>query len=182
LLLAETEVPSSIRDYLLEGWKKEVERLKRLSDQDAFGISLSPEEYKWGSNMNVMNHAMILILSSKFFDQMELESYIVRHWDYLLGCNATDYCYVTGYGSKPVMFPHHRPSVGDGVEAPVPGMVAGGPNIGLQDSVAVEYLQGEHPACCFIDHKDSYSTNEMTIYWNSPAVFVAVSMDCKRVT
>lgn len=177
LLLAETEVRGSIREHLLEGWKMEVERLTALSKEDAFGISLSPNEYKWGSNMNVMNHAMVLILDSKISGQQKLKKYIDRHWDYLLGCNATDYCYITGYGSKRVMFPHHRPSVGDGIEEPVPGMVAGGPNKGLQDSSAKKHLQGKHPACCFVDHKDSYSTNEMTIYWNSPAVFVAAFMD-----
>jgi endoglucanase len=177
LLLAGTEVTDSVRERLLEGWMKEAERLMACCEQDAFGISLSPEGYKWGSNMNVMNHAMTLILASKFSGQPNYEMYAVRHWDYLLGCNATDYCYITGFGSKRVMFPHHRPSVGDGIEAPVPGMVAGGPNAGLQDEAAKEHLQGKHPAYCFVDHKDSYSTNEMTIYWNSPAVFVAAFMD-----
>jgi endoglucanase len=177
LLLAETEICDSVREHLLKEWMKEAMRLTALCEEDAFGISLSPEEYEWGSNMIVMNHAMVLILASRFSGQRDFKEYVVRHWDYLLGCNATDYCYITGYGSKRVMFPHHRPSVGDGIEAPVPGMVAGGPNKGLQDTVAKEHLQGKSPACCFVDHKDSYSTNEMTIYWNSPAVFVSAFMD-----
>ncbi|MNC77818.1 Cellulose 1,4-beta-cellobiosidase precursor [compost metagenome] len=52
-------------------------------------------------------------------------------------------------------------------------MVAGGPNVRLQDETAAALLAGAAPAACYVDHMESYSTNEMTIYWNSPAVFVA---------
>ncbi|MNP68170.1 Cellulose 1,4-beta-cellobiosidase precursor [compost metagenome] len=70
------------------------------------------------------------------------------------------------------MHPHHRPSVGDHVVDPVPGLVSGGPDRGLHDEYVVEHLQGKPAAQCFADHELSYSTNEVTIYWNSPAVFV----------
>ncbi|HBS43309.1 MAG TPA: hypothetical protein DEA91_00455, partial [Paenibacillus sp.] len=43
---------------------------------------------------------------------------------------------------------------------------------GLHDEYVVEHLQGKPAAQCFADHELSYSTNEVTIYWNSPAVFV----------
>jgi len=79
---------------------------------------------------------------------------------------------VTGFGDRPVTEPHHRPSVADDVDAPVPGLVSGGPNAGIQDEYAAEHLQGRAPAKSFADHEDSYATNEVTIYWNSPALFV----------
>jgi endoglucanase len=173
LLAGADQAGPTLHARLRDGWVDEARRLMTLSEQDAFGISLSPDGYIWGSNMNVMNHAMTLILASKLSGSPEYGQAARGHWDYLLGCNATGYCYVTGFGSKPVRFPHHRPSVGDGVDEPVPGMVAGGPNAGLQDDAAKAHLAGLPPAYCFIDDKDSYATNEMTIYWNSPAVFAA---------
>ncbi|GJM84281.1 hypothetical protein HMSSN139_67770 [Paenibacillus sp. HMSSN-139] len=42
----------------------------------------------------------------------------------------------------------------------------------------MEHLQGQPPAKCFVDHELSYAGNEVTIYWNSPAVF-AVSQFVK---
>ena len=154
----------------------EARRLSGIAAADAFGVSLLPEDYIWGSNMDVMNRAMLLLLAARWTGRAEFEERAIRHWDYLLDCNATGYCFVTGFGGNPVRHPHHRPSVGDGAEQAVPGMVAGGPNRGLQDDAAKEHLAGRAPALCFVDHEDSYSTNEMTIYWNSPAAFVAAHL------
>ncbi len=73
---------------------------------------------------------------------------------------------------------HHRPSVADGIEKAVPGLLSGGPNKGLNDDAAKRLIpKGTPPAKCFVDHVDSYSTNEITIYWNTPALFVATYID-----
>jgi endoglucanase len=157
---------------LLKLFTEAANRIAANSKQDGYGISLQPGEYKWGSNMNVMNNAMHLIIAQHFHQDEQFIQAAHDHLHYILGRNALNICHVTGFGSNPIMHPHHRPSVGDGIADPVPGMLSGGPNSGLQDDVAREKLQGQPPARCFVDHKDSYSTNEMTIYWNSPAVFV----------
>lgn len=49
--------------------------------------------------------------------------------DYILGKNATGYCYVTGFGMKSPLYPHHRLSASDDIEAPLPGFLVGGPNL-----------------------------------------------------
>ena len=36
-----------------------------------------------------------------------------------------------------------------------------------------EKLMGTPPAKCFLDELPSADTNEIAIYWNSPAIFVA---------
>lgn len=167
------QVPEALRNRLLAAWTAEAELYAERSFHDGFGISLLPEEYIWGSNMLVMNRAMHLITAAGFTGDNRYARTALAHWDYLLGRNTLGYCYVTGFGAKQVLRPHHRPSEGDGVDLPVPGMVAGGPNRHLQDEAAASSLAGKPPAACYVDHQDSYSTNEMTIYWNSPAVFVA---------
>ncbi len=140
--------------------------------KDGYGISLLTTEYKWGSNMIVANHAMILIIANKLTKKKEYQDSALAHLHYLLGCNALNKCYVTGYGSVPVMHPHHRPSGANPAANPVPGLLSGGPNGGLNDGIARSKLEGQPPAKCYIDETGSFSTNEIAIYWNTPAVFL----------
>ena len=92
--------------------------------------------------------------------------------DYLLGCNALGVSYVTGNGENAYKYPHLRPAHADGIEACMPGMVSGGPNRHRQDERAKELVPEGTPAMkCFADDVECYSLNEITIYWNSPAVF-----------
>ncbi|MCM3128894.1 glycoside hydrolase family 9 protein [Paenibacillus provencensis] len=159
---------AELKSHLLN----EADRLLQIVKQDGYGISLKEEDYIWGSNMVVMNRAMLLLLAHKLCGNVEYEQAALGHVHYILGLNVLDLSYVTGFGEYSVMHPHHRPSVGDGVEAPVPGMLAGGPNKYLNDECMRTHLQGKPAAACYIDDKDSYAGNEITIYWNSPAVFV----------
>ena len=89
-----------------------------------------------------------------------------EHLHYLLGRNALSQCYVTGFGRNPVFNPHHRPS--EAANKALPGMVAGGPNQKLEDPYVQTLLRGFPPQKCYIDNAQSYSTNEVTIYWNTP--------------
>jgi endoglucanase len=50
---------------------------------------------------------------------------------------------------------------------------AGGPNAFLQDPTAARFLQGCPSHKCYIDDINSFSTNEVTINWNSPLAWVA---------
>ena len=56
----------------------------------------------------------------------------------------------------------------------MPGMLVGGPEPRILDEHMKEtYKDGAPaPAKCYADVTGSYSTNEVTIYWNSPLVFV----------
>ena len=85
---------------------------------------------------------------------------------YLLGNNAMGECFVTGYGTVSPEHPHHRPSMSK--NQAMKGMLVGGVNSGLEDSAAKAYCANSPAAKCYVDHWESYSTNEITIYWNSP--------------
>ena len=82
--------------------------------------------------------------------------------DYVLGRNATGYCYVTGFGTKSTRYPHHRLAGSDGIDDPLPGFLAGGPNPGKQDGC-------EYPSDiadeCYADVEPSYASNEIAINW-----------------
>lgn len=99
---------------------------------------------------------------------------------YLLGMNAVDYSYVTGHGEHAYMHPHNRPTECDGIELPMPGWVSGGPFKTPADEVGIERIKpGTPPMKCYVDHAACYSLNEITIYWNSPAVFLTAYFNKK---
>ena len=77
--------------------------------------------------------------------------------------------FMTGQGTNSVKHPHHRPSGADGIDAPVPGLLSGGPNKGKNDKLAYPYSE---PARCFLDDQSSFASNEIAINWNAPLVFV----------
>ncbi|MBQ2503627.1 MAG: glycoside hydrolase family 9 protein, partial [Lachnospiraceae bacterium] len=84
--------------------------------------------------------------------------------------NATGYCFLTGFGTVSPQHPHHRPS--QSTMKTVPGMIVGGPNNGLNDPFVQNVLKDTPRAKCYADNGQSYSTNEITIYWNSPVVYL----------
>jgi endoglucanase len=94
---------------------------------------------------------------------------------YVLGVNIHGISFVTGKGSYSARYPHHRPSGSDGIVAPVPGLLAGGPNRNVsQDPVlAARFAPGTPPARCYADDQGSYASNEIAINWNAPLVAVA---------
>jgi len=58
------------------------------------------------------------------------------------------------------------------VKEAMPGMVIGGPDSGLHDPDAIADCTGMPPAKCYTDKLLSYSTNEITIYWNSALIML----------
>lgn len=171
-LMSERTSNAAVAERLKTGLRSRAEELAAVSRADGFGVSLRPDQYIWGSNMLVMNHAMLLLLADRLTETDACADLVLEHVHYLFGRNVMGISYVTGFGSRPVRHPHHRPSEGDGVAEPVPGLVSGGPNRGIQDEYAREHLAGRAPAASFADVMESYATNEVAIYWNSPAVFV----------
>ena len=106
-----------------------------------------------------------------------------RCLNYVLGQNATGYCYVTGFGDKSPMHPHHRISEADNVEAPFPGMLVGGPNPGQQDKrdMKTAVYPSNHPDESYIDNMESYASNEIAINWNASLVAFLCTLDALKM-
>lgn len=164
----------NVHETLKAQFMRRADELVTVADSCGYGAAMNEHDYYWGSNMGLLKNAMIFIIASILSGDERYESYIVRQMDYLLGCNAVGISYVTGIGEYSVNNPHYRPAAADGIEKCHEGFVSGGPNSGRNDTVArSEIREGTPPMKCFIDHTGSYSTNEVAIYWNSPAVFTA---------
>ncbi len=139
------------------------------AENSAWGVPLQRSDFVWGSNSAVLNRAMMLLQAYDLSGKPEYVDGAQALLDWVLGRNPTGYSFVTGHGDKTPMHIHHRQSQADDVVDPVPGFVAGGPQPGQQDKC--EY-PSKMPAESFVDHWCSYSTNEVTINWNAPLVYV----------
>ena len=169
-------------------WPKEIESVKKnvlvLADSMVFHASTHPfhtvmgrsdKDYTWGSNAVAANQGIFLIQAYNISKDKKYLKAALTNLDYLLGRNATGYCFLTGFGQKQVMHLHHRPSVADGIVAPVPGLLSGGPNPGQQDKCPG--YTTKMPDKSFLDDDCSYSTNEIAINWNAPMVYLAVAIE-----
>lgn len=148
-----------------------------ITNISPYGVALFL--FNWGSNMSVANAGVILGLA---YDITGDEAYNIAaesNLNYLLGKNPNGVCYVTGYGTVSPQNPHHRPSMAKGQA--MKGMLVGGVNSNLEDSAAKAYLTNVASAKCYIDNAESYSTNEITIYWNSPLTYL-LSLTAKADT
>jgi endoglucanase len=156
-------------DYL-DRFFKDLDAMEERSVSDAYYMSLG-KAYPWGSNMSVANNGMSWLMGNLF--EGEKKDYIgfaKEQLDYLLGANALSTSYVTGFGTLSPLNPHHRPSQAAG--AVMPGMLVGGPDSSLEDPYAKAVLSNSAPAMCYVDNTQSYSTNEVTVYWNSPLIYL----------
>lgn len=143
----------------------------------AYRVTMQKNDFKWGSNSVGLGQAMILVQAYQLNGKREYLDAAQAMLDYVLGRNATDMSFVTGYGAKATMHPHHRPSGADKVADPVPGFLAGGPQAGQQDKDDCEVAYPSPiTAKSYLDHYCSYASNEVAINWNAPLVYVSAAI------
>jgi endoglucanase len=153
-------------DTLLAQWKA-----------SPYKVSMVRADFVWGSNSVILNQAMLLVQAYQLTKRTEYLQASQSALDYVLGRNGVGTSFVTGFGATSAMHPHHRPSESDGVAAPVPGLLVGGPNPGQQDhkGCSVAY-RSSVPALSWLDNVCSYASNEVAINWNAPLVYVAAAV------
>jgi endoglucanase len=146
------------------------------ADENAYQTVMdkSTRHFGWGSNSEAANEGVALIQAYKLSKNTKYLNFALTNLDYILGRNGTGYSFITGYGSKTPMHPHHRPSVSDGVVDPVPGLLVGGPNPGMQDKIQVP---STIPDEAYIDDERAYAVNEIAINWNAPFAYLANAIE-----
>jgi len=162
----------SLREHLLTM----ADNYLKLAQSNAFHtvMGTGARDLIWGSNSVAANQGVLLINAFLLTRERKYVDGAVGNLDYLLGRNATGYCFVTGIGSRSPMHPHHRPSVADGIVPPVPGLLVGGPNPGRQDRQV--YTMTE-PEMAYLDSDRAYASNEIAINWNAPLVYLAGAIE-----
>jgi endoglucanase len=127
-------------------------------------------DYVWGSSAVAANQGVAVLQAYRLTKNKKYLNAALMNLDYLLGRNGTGYSFLTGFGDKQVMHPHHRPSIADGVAEPVPGLLSGGPNPDKQDKCTT--YTSDLPDEAFTDDDCSYASNEIAINWNAPLVYL----------
>ena len=141
-----------------------------------YRVPMRAADFVWGSNAVMLNQAMMLLQGYRLNGKPEYLQASQSALDYVLGRNALGYSFVTGFGARPSMHPHHRPSQGDSVAAPVPGWVTGGPQPFQQDKAECPPYPSTLPALSYLDHVCSFASNEVAINWNAPLVYVTAAL------
>ncbi len=165
---------------LLDYCKAAVQGADASSFQSPFGNKA--HDFGWGCLAeNCCCQAFVLLLADELQGSNTYRRYALQNADHLLGRNATGYCYVTGFGQRSPLHPHHRPSAADAVEAPFPGMLVGGPNPGQQDKRELSQPYPSNiPDESYLDVTESYASNEVAINWNASLVALLCSIDALK--
>jgi len=175
----ETKLGSPVKDIfpaIREQLISEAEKIIRGVGERAYRTVMgrSAREFVWGSNSVAANQGILLIQVYRLTNDRKYLGFAVSNLDYLLGRNATGYSFVTGYGHRVPMNPHHRLSEADGIDYPIPGMLVGGPNPGRQDGCEYPSFIADE---AYIDSVCSYASNEIAINWNAPAAYLAGALE-----
>ncbi|MEI8632573.1 glycoside hydrolase family 9 protein [Vibrio sp. PP-XX7] len=139
------------------------------------------DQYPWGSNSGLMNRGVFLGLA---FDWTRSQKYLQAMsdaMDYVLGRNPMDHSYVSGYGTYPLMNPHHRFwGHSENPDLPIvpPGVISGGPNsMDFSDPIAAGLKGNCTGQTCWVDDIGAWTMNEVTVNWNAPFFWVTSFLD-----
>lgn len=160
---------------------KAADRYLSVIGKEGYQVPITEDGYVWGSNSLVLNNGIVLALAHDFTGEQKYLDGVIKSMDYIVGRNALNKSFVSGYGANPLEHPHHRfwgnqPS--QGFPPPPPGALAGGPNKQIQDPEAEKAKLADLPtAKRYLDVIGSYATNEVAINWNAPLVWVTGYLD-----
>lgn len=115
----------NIRDEILAGLEKESNTMMKRISEHGYGSALVPDHWKCRHTAGAMlQDAWELIMAGKMLNKEEYIQGAQDQLHYILGRNPLGKVFVTGLGSNPVRFPHHRPSYAAGCTPP--GMLVKG--------------------------------------------------------
>ena len=164
----EKEIRTRCVKMLMEYCDKAIEAVEGSCYNSAYGNR--PEDFHWGCCSSFCDQAICFLYAYELTNDRKYLDNAFRNINYILGQNATGYCYVTGFGTKSPMHPHSRLCASDGIEEPIPGLLVGGPNPGQQDIVEVKRYSSDFPDESYEDVEPSYASNEIAINWNASLV------------
>ncbi|MFI3283968.1 MAG: glycoside hydrolase family 9 protein [Erysipelotrichaceae bacterium] len=141
------------------------------TSRNVFRISLT-DNFTWGSNHNIIDNAMILMMAHDIFGDMNYYDVGTEHLSYVLGHNGLNFSFVTGYGSDYPLNIHYRMTYVTG--GYLEGALVGGANGSMDDPLLVENFEGTDvpDQYRYIDEFESYASNEIALHYNSSLYFV----------
>ncbi len=171
---ANPELRARVRDEFLA----EADAILEVTFQSGYSVSLhgteGPFAYVWGSNQVALANGLHLMMANEIAPNERYVHAALAQLQYIFGINPFAKMYMTGFGSDPVLHPHH--SMSYGLQRALPGFVtegANGTSSGGDAVLEALWEAGVPTALCYADDWDSWATNEPTIDAN--ATFVALA-------
>lgn len=127
-----------------------------VSNRGKSGYGRAPTSYTWGGNGTVARVCMTLQVANQLSPNPVYLDTCADQVAQLYGRNYYNRSFVTGAGKDPPLYPHDRRSAADGITAPFPGLLVGGPN---------------PQATSWQDDQSDYTNNEVAINWNGALVY-----------
>jgi endoglucanase len=154
------------------------EKYLKVQAAHPYGVPYAPANnmWDWGSNSAILNNLVVVASAYDITGRQRFRDSVFEGMDYVFGRNALNQSYVTGYGEVASHNQHSRwysHQLDPSLPNPPKGSLAGGPNSSIQDPVAQSKLAGCVGQFCYIDDIQSWSTNELTINWNSALAWVS---------
>jgi endoglucanase len=150
------------------------EGILAVQQSQEFGVALPDDAFVWGSNSQILNNIVVLGAGYDVSGNAAFLDAAQESMDYVLGRNALNYSYITGYGTVYSENQHSRwfaNQLNSELPHPPAGSVAGGPNADVptwDPTFQSLYPAGDCAAqACYVDDITSYATNEITVNWNS---------------
>ena len=148
-----------------------------LSYQNGFS------QYPWGSNSFIMNRMIALAYAHEMTGDNSYQDYLLRSMDYIMGSNAMDISYVTGYGAKAETDTHDRWAWTIGQDSFWPkGWLSGGPNNELiNDNATPSGVAAAKSYAAPGTAPQAWGSKENTVNWNAPLAWVSWYIENKIV-
>eukprot|EP00581_Thalassiosira_minuscula_P028458 CAMPEP_0183754816 /NCGR_PEP_ID=MMETSP0739-20130205/3731_1 /TAXON_ID=385413 /ORGANISM="Thalassiosira miniscula, Strain CCMP1093" /LENGTH=1540 /DNA_ID=CAMNT_0025991459 /DNA_START=38 /DNA_END=4660 /DNA_ORIENTATION=+ len=155
------------------------DKIKMAIDSEGYPSNLNyPSEfgqYPWGSNSFIMNRMIALAYAYEITSNADYHKYLLRSMDYIMGTNAMDISYVTGYGEKAETDTHDRWAWTIGQDGFWPkGWLSGGPNnelINDYETPGGVAAAKSYAAPGTAPH--AWGSKENTVNWNAPLAWTA---------
>ncbi len=153
-------------ETMLTSLKNEADSIVGMANGNGYNISIY--EFPWGSNSDLINNGIILSMAYDFTGNTEYAQLSYEQISYILGKNPLNMCFVTGFGINSPQNIHSRLSKAK--NALMIGALVGGPDSYREDIVSVTVDASVPDAKVYVDDYECYTTNEITIYWNSALI------------
>ncbi|MGI4730485.1 MAG: glycoside hydrolase family 9 protein [Janthinobacterium lividum] len=180
-LATAANVPAAEREAARAKLVAAADRFLAEESRSGYHLPYAGLRYSWGSNSTMLNRGMILGLAARFTGQERYHDGAVDTADYVLGRNPLDQSYVSGFGWRPMLHPHHRfwaHQFDPRLPGPPPGVIGGGANNTAFADPMSATLKGKcAPQRCWIDDSRAYADNEVAINWNAPLLWVTTYLD-----
>ena len=150
--------------------------LAQKADNNGYAVCLTPTEYYWESNENILDKTGAFLFAYHLTDDDKYKRAALRQMNYILGLNSLETSFVTGHGDKAESHPHHWDYASYHIV--MPGWVGGGANqypTGADPSLLGLINNSTPPAKCFFDGPGttSWASNEGETVENAALVFDA---------